>query len=138
MTDAYTALRHMLRWRVETFGDEPDETPLFCFDDEKHYQVRHARALFKSSGEAIGVDMNELGAQSARIGGATDLMVTNCSPVMLQVAGRWDSDLYAIYTRQCLGQVLEMNRKAALVVDPDIESLMPKHTQHARKAPRHR
>ena len=49
-----------------------------------------------------------------------------------------DSDLYAIYTRQCLGQVLEMNRKAALVVDPDIESLMPKHTQHARKAPRHR
>jgi hypothetical protein len=89
VTDAYTALKHMLRWRVETFGDEPDETPLFCFDDEKHYQVRHARALFKSSGEAIGVDMNELGAQSARIGGATDLMVTNCSPVMLQVAGRW-------------------------------------------------
>ena len=49
-----------------------------------------------------------------------------------------DSDLWAIYTRQCLGQVLDMSSKAAMVVDPDIESLMPKHTQHARPAPRRR
>jgi hypothetical protein len=89
VTDAYTALRGMLKWRVEAFGEEDEDAPLFCFDDGKHFQVRHVRALFKASGDMIGVDSSQLGAQSARIGGATDLMVTNCSPVMLQVSGRW-------------------------------------------------
>ena len=47
-----------------------------------------------------------------------------------------DSDLWAIYTRQCLGQVLDYSGKAALCMDPDIESMEPSHTQPARPAPR--
>ena len=47
-----------------------------------------------------------------------------------------DSDLWAIYARGCLGQLLEMNRNAALVNDPDIESLVKDHVQPARPAPR--
>ena len=89
ITDAYTALKRMLAMRVEAFGDEDEDEPLFCFNDGKHFQVRHVRALFKASGDMIDVDSSQLGAQSARIGGATDLMVTDCSPVMLQVSGRW-------------------------------------------------
>ena len=89
ITDAYSALRKMLRERKRTFGDEPSDAPLFRFENGQHYQVRHVRTLFKESGKIIGVDAAELGAQSARIGGATDLMVTDCSPAVLQISGRW-------------------------------------------------
>ena len=47
-----------------------------------------------------------------------------------------DSDLWAIYTRQCIGQVLDCSSKAALCDDPDIESMEPEHVQPARAAPR--
>ena len=47
-----------------------------------------------------------------------------------------DSDLWAIYARGCLGQLLELNGKAALVDDPDIESMVAGHVQPARAAPR--
>ena len=48
---------------------------------------------------------------------------------------RRDSDIWAIYTRTCLGQSLEMSRKAALNVDVDIESTEKDHVQKARRAP---
>jgi len=35
-----------------------------------------------------------------------------------------------------LGQVLDYSERAAMVVDPDVESLMPVHVQPARAAPR--
>ncbi len=60
--------------------------------------------------------------------------------VTLQLTGarlvRQDSDLWAIYTRTCLGQVLEFSAKAALVTDPDVEAMEPGYTQAARPAPR--
>ena len=54
---------------------------------------------------------------------------------MSQTLSPQDSDLWAIYTRACLGQLLEHSRKAALVVDPDVESMRKKFTQPARSAP---
>jgi hypothetical protein len=89
ITDAYTALKRMIACRQRIFGDESSDAPLFCFEDGSFYQVRHVRALFKESGKLIDVDPGELGAQSARAGGATDLMAVNCSPAMLQISGRW-------------------------------------------------
>ena len=46
-----------------------------------------------------------------------------------------DSDLWAIYTRTCLGQALSMSAKAALNEDPDVEATEPEHVQPARRAP---
>ena len=49
-----------------------------------------------------------------------------------------DSDLWAIYTRACLGQVLEHSAAAALADDPDLEALETGFTQAARPAPANR
>ena len=89
VTDAYTAIIEMLKAREVKWGDEPGDTPLFVFDSGAHYKVAHARALFKMSGKAIGIDPNELGAQSARIGGATDSFNAKGTPAELQIMGRW-------------------------------------------------
>jgi hypothetical protein len=48
---------------------------------------------------------------------------------------RRDSDLWAIYTRTCLGQALNMSAKAALNEDPDVEASSKTHVQPARRAP---
>ena len=93
ITDGFTAVERMLRFREEMFGEEPDDSPLFRFAGGAYYEVRHARTLIKESGRLIDIDPSELGAQSARIGGATDLMVTDCGPALLQVNGRWVSTL---------------------------------------------
>ena len=46
-----------------------------------------------------------------------------------------DSDLWAIYTRTCLGQALKISAKAALNEDPDVEAAEPEHVRPARRAP---
>ena len=46
-----------------------------------------------------------------------------------------DSDLWAIYTRACLGQLLDHAADAALVDDPDVEALETDYVQAARPAP---
>ena len=48
---------------------------------------------------------------------------------------RRDSDLWAIYTRTCLGRALKISAKAALNEDPDVEAAEPEHVQPARRAP---
>ena len=89
VTDAYTAVTEMLHLRQQLFGAEPASAPLFIFPSKNPYKVQHARALFKASGALIDIPTEDLGAQSGRIGGATDLFVADTSPAVLQVAGRW-------------------------------------------------
>tara|TARA_B110001450_G_scaffold114318_1_gene108102 strand:- start:135 stop:341 length:207 start_codon:yes stop_codon:yes gene_type:complete len=45
-------------------------------------------------------------------------------------------DIWAIYTRTCIGQALEISREAALNEDPDIEATESAYVQGARPAPR--
>ena len=45
-------------------------------------------------------------------------------------------DIWAIYTRTCIGQALEISREAALNEDPDIEATENAYVQRARPAPR--
>ena len=52
------------------------------------WTVEQVRKLFKLSGKAIGIDPQELGAHSGRIGGATDLFAEKADAVMLQIQGR--------------------------------------------------
>ena len=39
--------------------------------------------------ERLGIPWEQLGAQSGRIGGATDLFASGASPAVMQIAGRW-------------------------------------------------
>ena len=63
--------------------------PLFVHTNGEAWTVPQTRGLFKASGAAIGIDTKHLGAQSGRIGGATDLFSVDASPAMLQICGRW-------------------------------------------------
>ena len=89
VTDAYSALANMLHARRAKWGAEQDDAPLFVFDTGAVYKVAHARGLFKKSGAAIGIAEGELGAQSGRIGGATDSFNAKGTPAELQISGRW-------------------------------------------------
>ena len=89
VTDAYSAIRAMLAARFEAFGEEPGTAPLFKWASGKEATIGHARKLFKVSGGMIGLDKGELGAQSGRIGGATDLFSADATPALLQINGRW-------------------------------------------------
>ena len=83
---------------------------------------------------AIGLDPKDLGAHSGRFGGATDLFAANVPPVAIQIAGRWDSDIWAIYARRCVAQSLGYSRAAADCTDVDLEELLPSYSQPARPA----
>ena len=89
VVDAYTALWNMVCERKARFGDEPDNTPLFLLPQQTSYQTRHACALFKASGEKIGIEVAWLGAHSGRIGGATDHFSADTPAALLQNVGRW-------------------------------------------------
>ena len=89
VTDAYTALAHIIGKRG--IGERGSDEPLFVHDDGEPWLIGEVRALFKRSGAAIGIKQSELGAQSGRIGGATDMFAQGATPAMLQMSGRWDS-----------------------------------------------
>lgn len=89
VSDAYTAFVAMLEARQAKRGQEPGDAPLFVFSHGGPWRVRHVRSLFQQSAAVLGITHGGLGAQSGRIGGATDLWATNCSPAVLQVNGRW-------------------------------------------------
>ena len=89
IADAYTAIKTMLEQRQRMWGKEQDVAPLFVDGSRNSWTVGQARALFKRSGEIIGIDPAELGAQSGRIGGATDLYATDAPAALLQIQGRW-------------------------------------------------
>ena len=89
VTDAYTALAHIIGKRG--IGEKGSDEPLFVHDDGEPWLIGEVRALFKRSGAAIGIKQSELGAQSGRIGGATDMFAQGATPAMLQMSGRWDS-----------------------------------------------
>ena len=88
VTDAYTAIEKLgeERQRAGTWGENE---PLFRHANGESWTVEQVRQLFKMSGQAIGVNPQELGAHSGRIGGATDLFAENADGVMLQIQGRW-------------------------------------------------
>merc|ERR1711965_264173 len=77
--------------------EEAALTPLF------RRRVSHAcievRAVLQQLMAAIGLDWQRFGAHSLRIGGATAALAAGLTPAAIRAAGRWSSDVYAIYCR---------------------------------------
>lgn len=92
VTDAYTSIKRMLDERrklAKAKGRElGDDEPLFWTPTMGVAQVSHLYSIFKSAAECVGVK-GKVSAQSGRIGGASDLFATNCSPALLEMMGRW-------------------------------------------------
>ena len=71
---------------------------------------------------------------SARIGGATDHFAQATPPAVLQICGRWDSDLWQIYTRQCIEQTIRYTVQASACTDASLEEIFDDYTQPADTA----
>ena len=65
------------------------DAPLITHADGRAWTVKEMRTLMRNSGAAIGLEPGELGAHSARIGGATDLFASGCPSGVIQILGRW-------------------------------------------------
>jgi hypothetical protein len=94
--------------------------------------VSDLRCIFKNAAKAIGLDPKHFGAHSGRIGGATDHFAGGTPAIVIQICGRWDSDIWQIYARQCVGQTLHHAKQAEANEDMDLEEAMPDYAQPAR------
>ena len=74
--------------------------------------VAAVRDTVKALMGGIGLDPRHFGAHSLRIGGASAGLAAGMSRAALQAAGRWASDIYALYARasreavMCMGTVI--------------------------------
>ena len=109
---------------------DPAKTPLFRSKPTRAITTSYFRAVVRKLTKLLKFDPKQFGAQSARIGGATDLAATGkASQLLLQAKGRWSSDIGKIYAR--------MTRKAQLAVSDmmyessskDLEEILPEFVQ---------
>lgn len=129
--DAYTSLRRMLDRRgTEPGGAPADDEPLFTVGGEP-MRAGYVATLFRRAAATLGLEPAEFSGHSGRIGGATDLFACDAPPTFIQIAGRWDSDLWQIYSRQCVGHTLRWARRAQRCRDADVEGEVASFTQPA-------
>ena len=74
------------------------QTPLFRANG-RAMRVSQVRDVVKSLMGGVGADPRNFGAHSLRIGGATAGLAAGFSEAQLRAAGRWSSDVYALYAR---------------------------------------
>lgn len=73
-----------------------------------HFLRSRIRKRYREAGCG---DEERVGLHSLRIGGASTLMAMGTSPVMIQAMGRWSSDIYALYMRQCKKRMIRELRR---------------------------
>jgi hypothetical protein len=91
-------------WRLFELDPVPDSaratTPLFRrVSTGAAFTVPQISAVVKELMQAVGCDPALFGAHSLRIGGATAALAAGVPPEVIRALGRWDSDVYEIYTR---------------------------------------
>ena len=92
VADSYSALRRYLKLRIAANGGvalDPD-APLF-----PGITTSHLRGIVRCAARAAGVT-GRVGGHSLRIGGGTDHFAADTPAMALQVAGRWDSDIWKV------------------------------------------
>ena len=137
VVDAFSACARMIHARAEAKGgiEAILDEPLFLNPATRTaFTAIELRSLVRSAAAALGLDTRLFGAHSPRIGGATDLYASGCPPISIQIQGRWDSDLWSIYARQCIGQTVGFARRAQDATDVEIEVDSASYTQPARVA----
>ena len=87
---------------------------------------------------AAGLDPSLYSSHSLRIGGATDLAMSGGTEVECRMAGRWHSDVWAIYARPCLAMQLASSIRLCLAESVDMESLLRSAGVGGFNAPRSR
>ena len=93
-------------WRLVTQDPVPEElkasTPLFRLRSRgsvASLTVAQVRDEVKRLMALLGLDPARFGAHSLRIGGATAAAAAGVPPSVIRMCGRWNSDVFEIYTR---------------------------------------
>ena len=99
----------------------------------RHFTTAALRRLIRTRMHQIGEsEPEEWGAQSARIGGATDLASTGrLCQLTLQAKGRWASDIGKIYARGTRRSQLETSHLMHQARGRDLEEIFPNYSQPA-------
>lgn len=84
--------------------------------------VAYVRSRLRSLMSAIGRDGSLYGAHSLRIGGATAMSWLQASREHIMAAGRWRSDAYLRYLRQCRGEAMRLAQGVAGADTDDCEA----------------
>lgn len=98
----------------------------------RHISVHMMRALVRRRMRALGeTDLDQWGAHSCRIGGATDLGSSRgASPLLLQARGRWASDIGKIYNRMTRQTLLSASKMMyGAPKGRDLEEIFPDFAQ---------
>jgi hypothetical protein len=130
--DAYYAL-----WRLEAHdpvvGDARNRTPLFRRAQGDAFSKQHIGALVRAAARAAGeVELHLFSGKSLRVGGASDLLALGVPAMMIQIMGRWASDIYRIYARVSGHNLLDVSRRMASAEGETLEAAFPHYVQSAR------
>ena len=95
VVDGFSSIERHLAARVAANGGHPlhPDAPLITHANGRSWTVKEMRTLIRDAGARIGLDPKELGAHSARIGGATDHFASGCPSGVIQILGRWCAQL---------------------------------------------
>ena len=75
----------------------------------------------KALARAVGEDPRRYGAQSLRIGGASAALAAHVPANVIRALGRWDSDVYEVYTRASREAALRFGAVVASTAYTDFE-----------------
>ena len=129
---AHAALQRMLAARRAAVGRQlRSDEPLFVGPDGRPMTLGMMVGVFRAAARVIGIPDGDVTGHSGRIGGATDHFASETPPAVLQICGRWDSDLWQIYTRQCIEQTLRYTTAASACADVSIEETYEDYVQPA-------
>jgi hypothetical protein len=127
---AYADLRRLAE--ADIWGPNQDDIPLFRTKPDRAMSTGTYRATVRELAKALGIDPKLVGAQSTRIGGATDLAGTgSASQLLLQAKGRWSSEIGKIYARMTRRLQLAVSDLMYASKGRDLEEIMPAFIQPA-------
>ena len=112
-------------------GALADDAPLFVDSAGAALTKGAMVTFFRDAAAFIGLEGLPVSGHSGRIGGATDHFAQGTPPSVLQICGRWASDLWQIYARQCIAQTLSYTAAASRCDDYSLEEVLEEYTQPA-------
>ena len=122
---AYDALFAAYALRMhETRGMNPDTTPFFVTMVGKIYDTSTVRKIAKRIALIIDIPIEEVGAKSFRIGGASCLRESHgeaAASNILKEHGRWHTDIGFIYARSSVQTGLNAHRRMLTAIGQDVE-----------------
>ena len=132
LVDACREVRRMLALDPTPEG-EGAITPMFRKSDGSAFTTDDIRNVVRQLAVALGIDPDELGAHSLRIGGATALFATGADPMVIRTMGRWSSDCYRLYVRACFEQTVAWTRSLGSQRVNDVQGAYERRAQETEE-----